>query len=49
VLIKLNDKISDEKIFTAQTPTNTQNDHVLKKRDLTPGSVKCFVNLLKIN
>ena len=41
---------SDGKIFTAQTPTNTQNDHVyarvLKKRDLTPGSVKCVVNLL---
>src|SRR6218665_2191636 len=43
---------SDEKIgiFTAQTPTNTQNDHVyarvLIKRDLTPGSVKCVVDLL---
>jgi len=41
---------SDEKIFTARTPTNTQNDHVyarvLKKRDLTHGSVKCVVNLL---
>lgn len=32
---------SDEKIFTVQTPTNTQNDRVyarvLKKRDVTPG------------
>ena len=34
---------SDEKIFTVQTPTNTQNDRVyarvLKKRDVTHGSV----------
>jgi len=41
---------SDKKIFTAQTPANTQNDRVysrvLKKRDLTPGSAKCVVNLL---
>src|SRR6218665_1196662 len=41
---------SDKKIFTAQTPTNTQNDlvyaRVLKKRDLTAGSIKCVVNLL---
>jgi len=32
---------SDEKIFTIQTPTNTQNDRVyarvLKKRDVTTG------------
>src|SRR6218665_221189 len=41
---------SDEKIFTAQATTNTQNDlvyaRVLRKRDLIPGSVKCVVNLL---
>jgi len=41
---------SDEKIFTAQTPTNIQNDHVyarvLRKRDFTPRSVKCVVTLL---
>ena len=41
---------SDENIFTTQTPTDTQNDfvyaRVLKKRQLTPGSVKCVVNLL---
>ena len=41
---------SDEKIFTAKTTTNTQNyrvyTSVLKKRNLTPGSVKCVANLL---
>ena len=41
---------NDEKIFTAQATKNTQNDRVyarvLRKQDLTPGSVKCVINLL---
>ena len=43
---------SDEQIFTVglQIPTNTQSDRIyvrgLKKRDVTPGSVKSVVNLL---
>ena len=43
-------RFSDEKIFTEKTLTNTQNDRVyarvLNMRDLTPGSVKCVINLL---
>ena len=42
---------SDEKIFIVQLPTNTQSDRVyarvLKKRDVTPQSVKCVVHSLK--